>query len=164
MKVTLFKIPNSAYKICHKYTTQFEMCASLIFIGRIWSVGEYWSSTCVLSPCLLFSFWPYFLLTLISRAIFRLVLLLWYKSGIQTSPPIIPLDRGEEFIEGQFSVSPWLLSLSSKEQHRLIEKLYCLLNKGNVIYLLYVICHFYYFFGFTKTAKDKRMFPKIKVN
>lgn len=31
------------------------------------------------------------------RAVFRFVLLLWYKSGIQTSPPIIPLDRGAEF-------------------------------------------------------------------
>ncbi|XP_068596327.1 peroxisomal biogenesis factor 16 [Brachionichthys hirsutus] len=32
----------------------------------------------------------------IFKAIFRLVLLLWYKSGIQTSPPIVPLDRGAE--------------------------------------------------------------------
>lgn len=31
------------------------------------------------------------------KAIFRLVLLLWHKSGIQTSPPIIPLDRGTDF-------------------------------------------------------------------
>ncbi|XP_054625977.1 peroxisomal biogenesis factor 16 [Dunckerocampus dactyliophorus] len=36
----------------------------------------------------------------IFKAIMRLVLLLWYKSGIQTSPPIIPLDRGAE-IGGQ---------------------------------------------------------------
>lgn len=34
----------------------------------------------------------------IFKAVFRIVLLLWYKSGIQTSPPIIPLDRGAEFI------------------------------------------------------------------
>ncbi|XP_068584900.1 peroxisomal biogenesis factor 16 [Cebidichthys violaceus] len=34
----------------------------------------------------------------VSRAVFRLVLLLWYKSGIQTSPPIMPLDRGAEFV------------------------------------------------------------------
>lgn len=33
----------------------------------------------------------------IIKAIFRLVLLLRYKSGIQTSPPIIPLDRGADF-------------------------------------------------------------------
>lgn len=33
----------------------------------------------------------------IFKAIFRIVLLLWYKSGIQTSPPIIPLDRGANF-------------------------------------------------------------------
>ncbi|XP_049420123.1 peroxisomal biogenesis factor 16 [Epinephelus fuscoguttatus] len=33
----------------------------------------------------------------IFKSVFRLVLLLWYKSGIQTSPPIIPLDRGAEF-------------------------------------------------------------------
>ncbi|KAK9542193.1 hypothetical protein VZT92_000076 [Zoarces viviparus] len=32
------------------------------------------------------------------KAVFRLVLLLWYKSGIQTSPPIMPLDRGAEFV------------------------------------------------------------------
>jgi hypothetical protein len=31
------------------------------------------------------------------RTIFRILLLLWYKSGIQTSPPIIPLDRDAEF-------------------------------------------------------------------
>lgn len=56
------------------------------------------------------------LLTLISRAIFRLILLLWYKSGIQTSPPIIPLDRSAEFVdEGQLlSLSHSLLSLPLK--------------------------------------------------
>ncbi|XP_061622198.1 peroxisomal biogenesis factor 16 isoform X1 [Phyllopteryx taeniolatus] len=32
----------------------------------------------------------------ILKAVLRLVLLLWYKSGIQTSPPILPLDRGAE--------------------------------------------------------------------
>ncbi|MED6291190.1 hypothetical protein CHARACLAT_020897, partial [Characodon lateralis] len=31
-------------------------------------------------------------------AVFRLVLLLLYKSGLQTSPPIIPLDRGSECV------------------------------------------------------------------
>ncbi|KAA8579339.1 hypothetical protein FQN60_010706 [Etheostoma spectabile] len=34
----------------------------------------------------------------IFKAVFRLILLLWYKSGIQTSPPIIPLDRSAEFV------------------------------------------------------------------
>ncbi|KAL6113667.1 pex16 [Pungitius sinensis] len=34
----------------------------------------------------------------IFKAVFRLVLLLWYKSGILTSPPINPLDRGAEFV------------------------------------------------------------------
>ncbi|XP_075934945.1 peroxisomal biogenesis factor 16 [Anarhichas minor] len=34
----------------------------------------------------------------IFKAVFRLVLLLWYKSGIQTSPPIMPLDRSAEFV------------------------------------------------------------------
>ncbi|CAL8403830.1 unnamed protein product [Boreogadus saida] len=33
----------------------------------------------------------------IAKTIFRILLLLWYKSGIQTSPPIIPLDRDAEF-------------------------------------------------------------------
>uniref|UniRef100_A0A3Q3MRD0 Peroxisomal membrane protein PEX16 n=1 Tax=Mastacembelus armatus TaxID=205130 RepID=A0A3Q3MRD0_9TELE len=36
----------------------------------------------------------------IFKAVLRLVLLLWYKSGIQTSPPIIPLDRSAEVGEG----------------------------------------------------------------
>uniref|UniRef100_A0A3B5KRZ7 Peroxisomal membrane protein PEX16 n=1 Tax=Xiphophorus couchianus TaxID=32473 RepID=A0A3B5KRZ7_9TELE len=31
---------------------------------------------------------------------FRLVLLLLHKSGLQTSPPIIPLDRGSEYVSG----------------------------------------------------------------
>lgn len=44
-------------------------------------------------------------LALIFRAVFRLVLLLRNKSGLQTSPPIIPLDRGVEFTEeGAFSL------------------------------------------------------------
>lgn len=34
----------------------------------------------------------------IFKAVFRIVLLLWYKSGIQTSPPIIPLDREAECV------------------------------------------------------------------
>ncbi|XP_071770110.1 peroxisomal biogenesis factor 16 isoform X2 [Centroberyx gerrardi] len=33
----------------------------------------------------------------IAKAILRILLLLWYKSGVQTSPPIIPLDRDAEF-------------------------------------------------------------------
>lgn len=67
-------------------------------------------------------FTPPSLTTLVSRAVFRMALLLWYKSGIQTSPPIIPLDRSGEFIgEGQFSSVP---------QHRLTGKLYRASNKG----------------------------------
>ncbi|XP_057694240.1 peroxisomal biogenesis factor 16 [Corythoichthys intestinalis] len=38
--------------------------------------------------------WLVIALIQIFKAVLRLVLLLWYKSGIQTSPPIIPLDRG----------------------------------------------------------------------
>uniref|UniRef100_A0A8C4EWD2 Peroxisomal membrane protein PEX16 n=1 Tax=Dicentrarchus labrax TaxID=13489 RepID=A0A8C4EWD2_DICLA len=51
----------------------------------------------------------------IFKAIFRIVLLLWYKSGIQTSPPINPLDRGADLVsEGQFSsLSHWLLSFQT---------------------------------------------------
>ncbi|PKU27990.1 peroxisomal hypothetical protein [Limosa lapponica baueri] len=29
-------------------------------------------------------------------AILRLLLLLWYKAGIQTSPPIVPLNREQQ--------------------------------------------------------------------
>ncbi|XP_077570176.1 peroxisomal biogenesis factor 16 isoform X2 [Stigmatopora nigra] len=37
--------------------------------------------------------WLVITLIQIFKAVLRLVLLLWFKSGIQTSPPIIPLDR-----------------------------------------------------------------------
>ncbi|XP_035272391.1 peroxisomal biogenesis factor 16 [Anguilla anguilla] len=37
--------------------------------------------------------WLVIVLIQISKAILRILLLFWYKSGIQTSPPIIPLDR-----------------------------------------------------------------------
>lgn len=37
--------------------------------------------------------WLLITLIHIFKAAFRLVLLLWYKSGLQTSPPIVPLDR-----------------------------------------------------------------------
>ncbi|XP_076012217.1 peroxisomal biogenesis factor 16 [Genypterus blacodes] len=33
----------------------------------------------------------------ILKAVFRVLLLLWYKAGIQTSPPIIPLNREADF-------------------------------------------------------------------
>ncbi|XP_037652558.1 peroxisomal biogenesis factor 16 [Sebastes umbrosus] len=42
--------------------------------------------------------WLVIALIQIFKAIFRLVLFLWYKSGIQTTPPILPLDRGAEFV------------------------------------------------------------------
>ncbi|KAJ8340525.1 hypothetical protein SKAU_G00351580 [Synaphobranchus kaupii] len=37
--------------------------------------------------------WLVIILIQISKAILRILLLFWYKSGIQTSPPIVPLDR-----------------------------------------------------------------------
>ncbi|KAJ8272341.1 hypothetical protein COCON_G00112000 [Conger conger] len=37
--------------------------------------------------------WLVIVLLQISKAILRILLLFWYKSGIQTSPPILPLDR-----------------------------------------------------------------------
>ncbi|KAL7878344.1 hypothetical protein AOLI_G00093180 [Acnodon oligacanthus] len=40
--------------------------------------------------------WLVIVLIQIAKAILRLLLLFWYKSGIQTSPPIIPLDRDSE--------------------------------------------------------------------
>ncbi|CAL8244091.1 unnamed protein product [Lota lota] len=41
--------------------------------------------------------WLVISLIQIAKTIFRILLLLWYKSGIQTSPPIIPLDRAADF-------------------------------------------------------------------
>ncbi|XP_007431066.1 peroxisomal biogenesis factor 16 [Python bivittatus] len=37
--------------------------------------------------------WATIVLIQLTKAILRLLLLLWYKAGIQTSPPIVPLDR-----------------------------------------------------------------------
>ncbi|CAL8352496.1 unnamed protein product [Merluccius merluccius] len=42
----------------------------------------------------------------IAKTIFRILLLLWYKSGIQTSPPIIPLDRDAEFGDAEEQQDP----------------------------------------------------------
>ncbi|KAI4880927.1 hypothetical protein NFI96_033758 [Prochilodus magdalenae] len=40
--------------------------------------------------------WMVIVLIQIAKAILRILLLFWYKSGIQTSPPIIPLDRDSQ--------------------------------------------------------------------
>ncbi|XP_029967482.1 peroxisomal biogenesis factor 16 [Salarias fasciatus] len=45
---------------------------------RLWGDGGRWAAVTLIH---------------IIKAVFRLVLLLWYRSGIQTSPPIRPLDR-----------------------------------------------------------------------
>ncbi|XP_030056697.1 peroxisomal biogenesis factor 16 [Microcaecilia unicolor] len=37
--------------------------------------------------------WVVIILLQLAKAVLRILLLLWYKSGIQTTPPIIPLDR-----------------------------------------------------------------------
>lgn len=41
--------------------------------------------------------WVVIALIQIVKAVFRMILLLWYKSGIGTSPPLIPLDRNTDF-------------------------------------------------------------------
>ncbi|KAG2462700.1 PEX16 protein, partial [Polypterus senegalus] len=40
--------------------------------------------------------WLIIILIQIAKAILRILLLFWYKTGIQTSPPIIPLDRDKQ--------------------------------------------------------------------
>ncbi|MBN3308647.1 PEX16 protein, partial [Amia calva] len=45
--------------------------------------------------------WLVIVLIQIAKAILRILLLLWYKSGIQTSPPIIPLDRETQLCGGE---------------------------------------------------------------
>ncbi|XP_031425342.1 peroxisomal biogenesis factor 16 isoform X2 [Clupea harengus] len=40
--------------------------------------------------------WLVIVLIQIAKAILRFLLMFWYKSGIQTSPPIIPLDRDSD--------------------------------------------------------------------
>lgn len=41
--------------------------------------------------------WVIIALIQIVKAVFRILLLLWYKSGIGTSPPMMPLDRNTDF-------------------------------------------------------------------
>uniref|UniRef100_A0A8C6T506 Peroxisomal membrane protein PEX16 n=1 Tax=Neogobius melanostomus TaxID=47308 RepID=A0A8C6T506_9GOBI len=41
--------------------------------------------------------WAVIALIQIVKAVFRIILLLWYKSGIGTSPPMMPLDRNTDF-------------------------------------------------------------------
>ncbi|XP_006124566.1 peroxisomal biogenesis factor 16 isoform X1 [Pelodiscus sinensis] len=43
--------------------------------------------------------WTIIILIQLAKAILRLLLLLWYKTGIQTSPPIIPLDREQQQLQ-----------------------------------------------------------------
>ncbi|KFV67659.1 Peroxisomal membrane protein PEX16, partial [Dryobates pubescens] len=40
--------------------------------------------------------WTIIVLIQLAKAILRLLLLLWYKTGIQTSPPIVPLKREQQ--------------------------------------------------------------------
>ncbi|XP_059927772.1 peroxisomal biogenesis factor 16 isoform X2 [Gadus macrocephalus] len=54
----------------------------------------------------------------IAKTIFRILLLLWYKSGIQTSPPIIPLDRDAEFGDTGPSLHTRLWGAPSQDKRR----------------------------------------------
>uniref|UniRef100_A0A673MLR6 Peroxisomal membrane protein PEX16 n=1 Tax=Sinocyclocheilus rhinocerous TaxID=307959 RepID=A0A673MLR6_9TELE len=59
--------------------------------------------------------WLVIVLIQIAKAILRCLLLFWYKSGIQTSPPIIPLDRDSQLciLTIQPSVSKSSVSMES---------------------------------------------------
>uniref|UniRef100_A0A452HUT9 Peroxisomal membrane protein PEX16 n=1 Tax=Gopherus agassizii TaxID=38772 RepID=A0A452HUT9_9SAUR len=43
--------------------------------------------------------WTIIILIQLAKAILRLLLLLWYKAGIQTSPPIVPVDREQQQLQ-----------------------------------------------------------------
>ncbi|XP_048340317.1 peroxisomal biogenesis factor 16 [Sphaerodactylus townsendi] len=45
--------------------------------------------------------WAVIVLIQLVKAILRLLLLLWYKAGIQTSPPIVPLDRRQSLQQAE---------------------------------------------------------------
>lgn len=61
------------------------------------------------------------------------MLLLWYKSGIQTSPPIIPLDRGGDFAgEGQLSFIKWRAP-SMTVRHFDLKNVKSDVNNGSII-------------------------------
>ncbi|XP_063145730.1 peroxisomal biogenesis factor 16 [Candoia aspera] len=55
--------------------------------------------------------WATIVLIQLTKAILRLLLLLWYKAGIQTSPPIVPLDRRQSLHQKALEAS-----LVGKEQ------------------------------------------------
>ncbi|XP_039214578.1 peroxisomal biogenesis factor 16 isoform X1 [Crotalus tigris] len=55
--------------------------------------------------------WATIVLIQLTKAILRLLLLLWYKAGIQTSPPIVPLDRRQSLYQKALEAS-----LVGKEQ------------------------------------------------
>nr|XP_028583097.1 peroxisomal biogenesis factor 16 [Podarcis muralis] len=49
--------------------------------------------------------WAIIVLIQLAKAILRLLLLLWYKTGIQTSPPIVPLDRRQSLQQKDMEVN-----------------------------------------------------------
>ncbi|XP_064423187.1 peroxisomal biogenesis factor 16 isoform X2 [Latimeria chalumnae] len=68
--------------------------------------------------------WTVILLIHLAKAILRILLLFWYKSGIQTSPPIIPLDRDASHSSEATPMHPrWWGSLQEEErQPRRVEE------------------------------------------
>uniref|UniRef100_A0AAR2KQP8 Peroxisomal membrane protein PEX16 n=1 Tax=Pygocentrus nattereri TaxID=42514 RepID=A0AAR2KQP8_PYGNA len=62
--------------------------------------------------------WLVIVLIQIAKAILRLLLLFWYKSGIQTSPPIIPLDRDSQLYNNAPSLHARLWGVPNRERKR----------------------------------------------
>ncbi|MGH0145693.1 UNVERIFIED_CONTAM: hypothetical protein FKN15_042882 [Acipenser sinensis] len=62
--------------------------------------------------------WVVIILIQLAKAVLRILLLFWYKAGIQTSPPISPLDRETQLgckvlglgVCGSRSWKPWIIS------------------------------------------------------
>ncbi|XP_027003540.1 peroxisomal biogenesis factor 16 isoform X2 [Tachysurus fulvidraco] len=62
--------------------------------------------------------WLVIVLIQIAKAILRILLLFWYKSGIQTSPPIIPLDRDAQLYNRVSSLQSRLWCDPHRERKR----------------------------------------------
>ncbi|XP_060779394.1 peroxisomal biogenesis factor 16 isoform X2 [Neoarius graeffei] len=62
--------------------------------------------------------WLVIVLIQIAKAILRILLLFWYKSGIQTSPPIIPLDRDTQLYSRVSSLQSRLWGNPHRERKR----------------------------------------------
>ncbi|GAB1286594.1 Peroxisomal membrane protein PEX16 [Apodemus speciosus] len=69
--------------------------------------------------------WLVIALIQLAKAVLRMFLLIWFKAGIQTSPPIVPLDRETQAqpLDGDHSLGSQEPSYVGKRSHRVVRTL-----------------------------------------